>query len=56
MTPRLKELLERRKAKTDTATATQTEDTQVVSLEETPAVILVPAFDCPLEDEFSQWF
>ena len=54
MTPRLQKLLDKlRKPKGDTQTATEVQE---VSVEETPALILVPAFDCAQDDEFSEYF
>lgn len=56
MTPKLQAILDRlRKPKADTQTAT--EATQVDSTkEESPALVLVPFFDCPNEDRFSKYF
>ena len=53
MIPRLKAILERKKAKAETKT---NNEEQRVSIEETPALILVPAFDCKTDDEFSPYF
>ena len=53
MTPRLKELLEKRKAKADTQTETKTQE---ITADDTPAIILVPAFDIPMRDEYSEYF
>lgn len=54
MIPRLKAILERKKAKAETQSTTTEE--QRVSIEETPALILVPAFDFKTDDEFSPYF
>ncbi len=56
MTPRLKELLERRKAKADTDVVTISEAQADSPKEESPALILVPFFDCPTKDRFSEYF
>ena len=54
MTPRLQKLLDRlRKPKGDTQDTTEVQE---VSVEETPALMLVPFFDCKQEDEFSKYF
>ena len=55
MTPRLKELLERRRKPQGDTPKEQTQ-VQEVSEKETPAIILVPAWDYPTEDEFSPYF
>ena len=54
MIPRLKAILERKKAKAETQSTTTEE--QGVSIEETPALVLVPAIDCKTDDEFSPYF
>lgn len=56
MTPRLQAILDRlRRPKADTQTATETmqEDS---TKEESPALVLVPFFDCVQADEFSEYF
>jgi len=51
MTPRLKEILERRKANADTQTATEVKGETDT---ESPDLILVPSF--VTNDEFSEFF
>ena len=56
MTPRLQAILDRlRKPKADTQD-TATEVQADSPKEESPALILVPFFDCPSEDRFSKYF
>ena len=53
---RLKEILaERKRAKAQAETSQATKE-QEVEENSTPALILVPAFDLPNEDRFSQYF
>lgn len=53
---RLKEILaERRRAKAQAETSQATKE-QAEEENSTPALILVPAFDLPNEDRFSQYF
>ena len=55
-TMRLKEILaERKRAKAQAETSQATKE-QEVEENSTPALILVPAFDLPNEDRFSQYF
>ena len=55
MTQRLQAILDKlRKPKADTQdTATEVQE---IPVEESPALILVPFFDCPTEDRFSEYF
>lgn len=56
MTPRLQAILDRlRKPKADTQTATEAKQEDSPK-EESPALVLVPFFDCPNEDRFSKYF
>lgn len=57
MTPRLKELLERRKAQTDTAAPTEEVEVEE-SVEDSPtAIIVVTELDlATFRDEFSEFF
>lgn len=54
---RLKELLARRRAKEQTDTQPTAEvRTEADSPAESTSLVLVPAFDTPLEDEYSPYF
>ena len=58
MTPRLQAILDklRGKPKADTQTTATTEEMQEIPVEGSPALILVPFFDCPNEDMFYKYF
>lgn len=57
MIPRLQAILDKfRKAKADTEIVTISEVQEDFPKEESPALVLVPFFDCVREDEFSEFF
>lgn len=56
MTPRLIEILAERKRAKAQAEIQATTKEQGVEENSAPALILVPAFDLPTEDQFSKYF
>lgn len=56
MTPRLQAILDKLRGKPTADTQDNSEVVRAVSVEETPALVLVPFFDQVQEDEFSPYF
>ena len=56
MTPRLQAILDKLRGKPKADTQATNEVQADSPKEESPALILVPFFDCPTEDRFSKYF